>query len=123
MAEIIEIRSFKSGKKYRYYIKNIQSLSIQLASPATSMALPLAGDASNILTKAEGNTLRVTISWVIHDETSNVVEPNNFDDELPLLVLFLLFDLNDRSKVRYLEYFCIIFSNLVNLCEELLQEL
>jgi hypothetical protein len=81
MAEIIEIRSFKSGKKYRYYIKNIQSLAIQLASPATSMALPLAGDASNILTKAEGNTLRVTISWVIHDETTNVVEANNLNDE------------------------------------------
>lgn len=81
MAEIIELRSFKTGKKYRFLIKNIQSVALQLTSPATAMPLPLAGDASNVLTKAEGNTMRISVSWTIHDETTDVVLPNNFDDE------------------------------------------
>tara|TARA_R100000008_G_C3560181_1_gene155670 strand:- start:178 stop:732 length:555 start_codon:yes stop_codon:yes gene_type:complete len=81
MGEIIELRSFKTNKKYRYLIKNISSVTISLASPATSMALPLAGDASNILTKAEGNTIRVSVSWVIHDEETDVVLQNPYDED------------------------------------------
>ena len=39
------------------------------------MALPQAvlGDAENILVKAEGNTMRFTVSWVLHDDDSSVV--------------------------------------------------
>ena len=80
MAEIIEIRSFKVGKKYRYLIKNLQNLSITLQSPITAMPLPLFGDANNILTKAEGNALRVAISWTIHDSDTDVVLPNVYNE-------------------------------------------
>lgn len=81
MAETIEIRSFKAGKQYRYFIKNLKSLSMTLRSPTTAMPLPLAGDASNILTKAEGNSLRLSVSWVIHDSDGDVVLPNPYDTE------------------------------------------
>jgi hypothetical protein len=81
MGEVIEIRSFKTNKKYRYLIRNIQSVSISLTSPATAMALPLAGDASNVLTKAEGNTLRVTVSWTLHDEATDVILQNPYNTE------------------------------------------
>jgi hypothetical protein len=81
MGEVIEIRSFKTGKKYRYLINNIQSVSISLQTPATAMPLPLAGDANNILTKAEGNTCRISVSWTLHDEASDVVLANNYDEE------------------------------------------
>ena len=41
------------------------------------MALPQAiiGDAANILVKAEGNTMRFTVSWILHDDTTSVVVP------------------------------------------------
>jgi len=79
MGEVIEIRSFKSGKKYRLLIYNIQSLDISLSSPISATPLPLEGDASNILTKAEGNTVRVTVSWVLHDEDTDIVLQNPYD--------------------------------------------
>ena len=56
-------------------------MSISLTSPATAMALPLAGDASNVLTKAEGNTLRVTVSWTLHDEATDVILQNPYNTE------------------------------------------
>jgi len=39
------------------------------------MALPQAalGDAENVLVKAEGNTMRFTVVWVLHDDDSSVV--------------------------------------------------
>ena len=39
------------------------------------MALPqaLLGDAENVLVKAEGNTMRFTVSWILHDQTTSVV--------------------------------------------------
>lgn len=80
-ANDVEIRSFMSNKKYRFFIRNYSSIGISLQSPATAMPLPLAGDASNILTKAEGNTLRVSVTWTIHDEDTDVVETNPYDVE------------------------------------------
>ena len=79
MGETIEIRSFRTGSKYRYFIKNLQNLDIQLAIPVSATPLPLAGDNSTILTKSEGNTLRINISWVIHDDDENTVELNPYD--------------------------------------------
>ena len=81
MGETIEIRSFKTGKKYRYLIRNINTVSINLTTPATAMPLPLAGDANNVLTKAEGNTCRISISWVLHDEPTDVILANNFNSD------------------------------------------
>ena len=39
------------------------------------MALPQAvlGDAENVLVKAEGNTMRFNVSWILHDQTTSVV--------------------------------------------------
>ena len=39
------------------------------------MALPQAtlGDAENVLVKAEGNTMRFVVTWVLHDDTTSVV--------------------------------------------------
>jgi len=39
------------------------------------MALPQAivGDAENILVKAEGNTMRFVVTWVLHDDDTSVV--------------------------------------------------
>ena len=81
MGETIEIRSFKTGKKYRYLIRNINTVSINLLTPATAMPLPLAGDANNVLTKAEGNTCRISVSWVLHDEATDVILANNFNTD------------------------------------------
>jgi len=44
------------------------------------MPLPQAalGAAENVLVKAEGNTMRITITWVLHDDDTSVVTvPNN----------------------------------------------
>ena len=81
MGEVIEIRSFKTGKKYRYLIRNINTVSINLLTPATAMPLPLAGDANNVLTKAEGNTCRISVSWVLHDEATDVILQNPYNTE------------------------------------------
>ena len=39
------------------------------------MALPQAilGDAENVLVKADGNTMRFVVSWILHDDTTSVV--------------------------------------------------
>ena len=44
------------------------------------MPLPQAalGAAENVLVKAEGNTMRITVTWVLHDDDTSVVTvPNN----------------------------------------------
>ena len=43
--------------------------------PVSPMALPQAvlGDAENVLVKAEGNTMRFVVSWILHDDTTSVV--------------------------------------------------
>jgi len=79
MAEVVEIRSFVEGKRYRYYIRNINSIEIQLSSPVVTTPLPESNDSLNVLTKADGNTTRITVSWVLHDESTNIVEANNYD--------------------------------------------
>ena len=79
MGEVVEIRSFKTGKKYRYLIRNIQSLDIQLTSQVSSTPLPLMGDANNVLTKADGNAVRISVNWVLHDEATDIVLQNPYD--------------------------------------------
>ena len=79
MGEVVEIRSFRTGSKYRYFIKNLQNFEIQLSTPVSATPLPMAGDNSTILTKADGNTLRITVSWIIHDDNGNTVELNPYD--------------------------------------------
>ena len=54
-------------------------MGIDLVQPVSPMALPqaLLGDAENVLVKAEGNIMRFSVSWVLHDEDSSVVTPYN----------------------------------------------
>ena len=61
--------------KFTYSIRNIESVSIDLTTPVSPMALPqaLLGDAENVLVKAEGNTMRFTVAWILHDQTTSVV--------------------------------------------------
>ena len=48
---------------------------MDLVTPVSAMALPQAivGDAENVLVKAEGNTMRFVVTWVLHDDTTSVV--------------------------------------------------
>ena len=61
--------------RFTYNIKNLESVSIDLAQAASPMPLPQAalGDAANVLVKAEGNTMRISVSWILHDSDISVV--------------------------------------------------
>jgi len=61
--------------RFTYNIKNLESVSIDLAQAASPMALPQSplGDAANVLVKAEGNTMRISVSWILHDSDISVV--------------------------------------------------
>ena len=61
--------------RFTYAIRNIESVSIDLIQSVSPMPLPqaLAGDAENVLVKAEGNTMRFTVAWILHDQTTSVV--------------------------------------------------
>ena len=78
MAEVVEIRTHTAGKKYRYLIRNISNIDIVLTEAVVATPLPESNDTLNVLTKADGNSIRVTVSWVIHDENTDVVLPNNY---------------------------------------------
>ncbi|MFM7796153.1 MAG: hypothetical protein ACKO7N_05250 [Candidatus Nitrosotenuis sp.] len=80
MGETIEIRCFTAGKKYRYLIRNLQSLDIQLSTPISVVAMPESNDGNAVLTKAEGNTMRFNVSWVIHDESVATVLTNPYNE-------------------------------------------
>jgi len=47
------------------------------------MALPQSplGDAANVLVKAEGNTMRFVVAWILHDDTTSVVLPGYVDTD------------------------------------------
>jgi len=79
--ETIEIRCFTTPKKYRYLIRNLQSLDIQLSTPISVVAMPESNDASAVLTKAEGNIMRFNVSWVIHDESVATVLTNPYNED------------------------------------------
>tara|TARA_R110002051_G_C8658757_1_gene488700 strand:- start:191 stop:688 length:498 start_codon:yes stop_codon:yes gene_type:complete len=61
--------------RFTYNIKNLESVSIDLSQAASPMALPQSplGDAANVLVKAEGNTMRISVSWLLHDSDISVV--------------------------------------------------
>ena len=67
--------------RYTFNINNLESLSLDLQTPITAMPLPQAelGDSQNILVKAEGNALRINISWNLVDGATSVVVPNTSD--------------------------------------------
>lgn len=65
--------------KYIYSINNISSVQIDLQMPMTGMPLPQAeeGDKQNILVKAEGNAIRITVQWDLIKESSSVVSSHD----------------------------------------------
>ena len=52
-----------------------------LDTSTDAMPLPQANDESNILTKTQGNSMRITINWVMADEDDTVVLTNNVVDD------------------------------------------
>jgi len=59
---------------YTYRAKNIDNISITSTQPVSPLPLPEDSWQSGILTKFEGNSLTVTVVWVIQDETATVVD-------------------------------------------------
>jgi hypothetical protein len=53
-------------------IRNFQSLDFDLNTPISTMPLPECNDQGAILVKGEGNTLAISVSWTLHDETSSI---------------------------------------------------
>jgi len=70
-----DVTSAEGDLRYTYSIRNLESLAIDLMQPISNMPLPQAdsGATANILTKAEGNTLRFTVVWTLIQEASSVV--------------------------------------------------
>ena len=79
---VIEIRGVNPQyNRYRYFIKNLMSLDYQLDSSVDAMPLPQANDERNVLTKTSGNSLRITIGWVVRDEPETMVLSNTVLDD------------------------------------------
>ena len=53
-------------------IKNFTSVSFELCTPVSDFPLPESKDTCNILVKAEGNRLVISVSWVLRDEPLNL---------------------------------------------------
>lgn len=53
-------------------ISNFQSLDFNLSTPVGDFPIPEMTDEKNILVKAEGNSLTISISWTMKDETTNI---------------------------------------------------
>jgi len=53
-------------------IRNFQSLDFDLNTPISTMALPEENDSKAILVKGEGNTLSISVSWTLNDESSTI---------------------------------------------------
>jgi len=79
---VIEIRGMNPlYNRYRYFINNFTGIDYTLDSSTDSMPLPQANDESNILTKTQGNSMRITINWVLATEDETVVLSNNVIDD------------------------------------------
>ena len=67
---IIEIRGVNPNyNRYRFFINNFSGLDYNLDQSTDSMPLPQANDEYNVLTKTSGNALRISVSWIITEET------------------------------------------------------
>ena len=67
--------------RYRYFINNFTGIDYTLDTSTDAMPLPQANDESNILTKTQGNSMRITITWVMATEDETVVLTNNVVDD------------------------------------------
>ena len=67
---IIEIRGTNPDyNRFRFFINNFTGIDYNLDMSTDSMPLPQANDEYNVLTKTAGNALRISISWIIAEET------------------------------------------------------
>tara|TARA_B100000029_G_C17246852_1_gene841239 strand:- start:83 stop:601 length:519 start_codon:yes stop_codon:yes gene_type:complete len=62
-----------SQEKYKYEARNINQFDQSIEIPTQVFGLPEYPTDSAILTKAEGNTERITFTWTIKDETYSPV--------------------------------------------------
>lgn len=53
-------------------IRNFTDVSFELCTPVSDFPLPETKDICNILVKAEGNRLVISVSWLLADETCNL---------------------------------------------------
>jgi hypothetical protein len=66
-------------------IRNFQSLDFNLSTPISDFPIPELPDTCNILVKAEGNSLTISIAWTIKDEPLCVPTPLElWDGTFPL---------------------------------------
>ena len=53
-------------------IRNFETLDFELCTPISDFPIPELKDTCNILVKAEGNRLVISLGWVIKEETCNI---------------------------------------------------
>ena len=79
---VVEIRGMNPlYNRYRYFINNFTGIDYTLDTATDAMPLPQANDEGNILTKTQGNSMRITITWVMATEDETVVLSNNVVDD------------------------------------------
>ena len=79
---VIEIRGLNPDyNRFRFFINNFTSVDYNLDSVTDSMPLPQANDELNVLTKTAGNSLRISVSWILTDESATVVLGNSVNDD------------------------------------------
>ena len=79
---VVEVRGLNPQyNRFRFFINNFTSIEYNLDTVVDAMPLPQANDELNVLTKTSGNTLRITVSWIITDEDDTVVLGNSVLDD------------------------------------------
>lgn len=76
MAKVLLKKYNNSAAKvvqYTYEIRNLETFSIDLDTAVTANPLPETSFTSNIVVKYVGNSLLVTVHWVINKESTSVV--------------------------------------------------
>lgn len=67
-----------SGDTITYHINNLESLHIETSVPIFRMPIPNTTDWQSIVIKVDGNTTTISVSWLLKDETSNLIEEGSF---------------------------------------------
>jgi hypothetical protein len=60
-----------------FVIRNFTSIDFELDTPVGDFPIPELRDFENILVKAEGNRLVISVSWVMNDETCTIFTPGS----------------------------------------------
>ena len=104
---VIEIRGLNPQfNRFRFFINNFTSIEYNLDQVTDAMPLPQANDELNVLTKTAGNSMRISVSWIIADEDDTVVLGNSvLDDALSGSTPAQISDLVEADEVtqKYLD--------------------